>query len=190
MAQMDLSSGANITDLSSKFDTNEYLSPHSDIVALMVLGHQTHVHNIITSSVYEIRDAKAQGLSGEKLSEATKEAGERILRAMLFVGEAQLTDPIRGTSGFAEEFIKRGPRDSKGRSLRDLDLQHRLMQYPLSYLIYSKSFDGMPGELKEYVRRRIREVLTGEDKSPDFEHLSDVDRKAILEILSETKPGF
>jgi hypothetical protein len=60
----------------------------------------------------------------------------------------------------------------------------------LSYLIYSKSFDGMPGELKEYVRRRIREVLTGEDKSPDFEHLSDVDRKAILEILSETKPGF
>jgi hypothetical protein len=190
MAQMDLSSGANITDLSSKFDTKEYLSPHSDIVALMVLGHQTHVHNIITSGVYEIRDALAQGLSGQKLSDATKEAGERIVRAMLFVGEAQLTDPVRGTSGFAEEFMKRGPRDSKGRSLRDLDLQHRLMQYPLSYLIYSKSFDAMPGELKEYVHRRIREVLTGEDKSPDFAHLSEEDGKAILEILSETKPGF
>jgi hypothetical protein len=156
----------------------------------MVLGHQTHVHNIITSGVYEIRDAKAQGLSGDKLTDATKEAGERIVRAMLFVGEAQFTDPVRGTSTFAEEFMKRGPRDSKGRSLRDLDLQHRLMQYPLSYLIYSKSFDEMPSELREYVRRRIREVLTGEDKSPDFGHLSDADRKAILEILSETKPGF
>jgi hypothetical protein len=190
MAKMDLNSGANITDLSSKFDTKEYLTPHSDIVALMVLGHQTHVHNIITSGVYEIRDAKAQGLSGDKLSDATKEAGERIVRAMLFVGEAELTDPVRGTSPFAEEFMKRGPRDSKGRSLRDLDLQHRLMQYPLSYLIYSKSFDEMPGELKEYVRHRIREVLTGEDKSPDFGHLSESDRKAILEILRETKPEF
>src|SRR5262245_41389144 len=66
IARMDLSSGANVTDLSKKFDTKEYLSPHSDIVALMVLGHQTHVHNMITSGVYEIRDAVAQSLSGQK----------------------------------------------------------------------------------------------------------------------------
>lgn len=190
IARMDLSVGANVTDLRSKFDTKEYLSPHSDIVALMVLGHQTHVHNMITSGVYEIRDAISQGLSGEKMADAVKDAGERIVRAMLFVSEAQLTEPIRGTSSFAEEFMKRGPRDSKGRSLRDLDLQHRLLRYPLSYLIYSKSFDAMPGELKDYVNRRVREVLTGEDKSADFQHLSAEDRTAILEILRETKPGF
>ena len=190
IARMDLSVGANVTDLRSKFDTKEYLSPHSDIVALMVLGHQTHVHNMITSGVYEIRDAITQGLSREKMADAVKDAGERIVRAMLFVSEAQLTEPIRGTSSFAEEFMKRGPRDSKGRSLRDLDLQHRLLRYPLSYLIYSKSFDAMPGELKDYVNRRVREVLTGEDKSADFQHLSAEDRTAILEILRETKPEF
>ncbi len=190
IARMDLGSGGSVTDLHSKFDTKEYLSPHSDIVALMVLGHQTHVHNLITSGVYEIRDAVSQGWSGSKMNDAVKDAGERIVRAMLFVGEAQLTDPVHGTSGYADEFMKRGRRDSKGRSLRDLDLQHRLLKYPLSYLIYSKSFDAMPGELKEYVHRRIREVLTGEDKSADFGHLSESDRKAILEILSETKPGF
>src|SRR5437870_27726 len=190
IARMDLSVGANVTDLRSKFDTKEYLSPHSDIVALMVLAHQTHVHNMITSGVYEIRDAITQGLSGEKMADAVKDAGERIVRAMLFVSEAQLTEPIRGTSSFAEEFMKRGPRDSKGRSLRDLDLQHRLLRYPLSYLIYSKSFDAMPGELKDYVNRRVREVLTGEDKSADFQHLSAEDWTAILEILRETKPGF
>ena len=43
IGRMDLSSGANVTDLSKRFDTKAYLSPHSDIVALMVLGHQTHV---------------------------------------------------------------------------------------------------------------------------------------------------
>jgi hypothetical protein len=37
IATMDLRSGANVTDLKSKFDTKEYLSPHSDIVALMIL---------------------------------------------------------------------------------------------------------------------------------------------------------
>jgi hypothetical protein len=190
IGRMDLSSGANVTDLHAKFDTKEYLSPHSDIVALMVLGHQTHVHNLITSGVYEIRDAVAQKYSADKMAEAVKDAGERIVRSMLFVGETRLTEPVRGTSGFAEEFVKRGPRDSKGRSLRDLDLQHRLLKYPLSYLVYSKSFDAMPGELKDYVHRRVREVLTGEDKTADFAHLSDIDRKAILEILSETKPGF
>src|SRR5207249_3040408 len=119
-----------------------------------------------------------------------KEAGEHIVRAMMFVGEAPLTEAVKGTSGFAEEFMQRGPRDSKGRSLRDLDLQHRLLKYPMSYLIYSKSFDAMPEVLKAYVVRRFREILSGEDKSPAFAHLSDEDRKAIREILHETKPGF
>jgi hypothetical protein len=190
IARMDLSAGANLTDLSSKFNTKEYLSPHSDIVALTALGHQTHVHNMITSGVYEIRDGIAQGLAGEKMAEVVKDAGERIVRALLFVGETTLTDPIRGTSNFAEEFVKRGPRDSKGRSLRDLDLQHRFLRYPLSYLVYSKSYDGMPTQLKEYVDRRIREVLTGTDQSQDFHHISKEDRTAILESLRDTKPGF
>jgi hypothetical protein len=124
------------------------------------------------------------------MTEVVKDAGEPIVRAMLFVNAAQLTEPIQGTSGFAEEFTKRGLRDSKGRSLRDLDLQRRLLRYPLSYLIYSKSFDAMPVELKDYVMRRFREVLTGQETSSDFRHLSSEDRSAILEILRETKPEF
>jgi hypothetical protein len=189
MARLDLSAGANTTDLSKKFDTKEYLSPNSDIVALMVLGHQTHVHNMITSGAYEIRDAVQKGMS-DKMAEVIKDAGEPIVRAMLFCEEAPLTEPVAGTSGFAADFMNRGPRDSKGRSLRDLDLKRRLLRYPMSYLIYSKSFDDMPSNLKDYVVRRFREVLTGLDTGPTFAHLSADDRTAILEILHETKPGF
>src|SRR5215813_4702787 len=76
IGRMDLSAGANITDLSKRFDTKEYLSSYSDIVALMILGHQTHVHNMITSGVYEIRDAVAQGLTA-RMAEIVKDAGER-----------------------------------------------------------------------------------------------------------------
>lgn len=189
IGHMDLNAGANVTDLSKRFETKEYLSPYSDIVALMVLGHQTHVHNMITSGVYEIHDAIQQGLTA-KMPEIIKDAGEPIVKTMLFSEEAPLTDPVTGSSGFAAEFTSRGPRDNKGRSLRDFDLKHRLMRYPLSYLVYSKSFDAMPVELKDYVVRRFREILTGQDTSPQFAHLSADDRQAILEILHDTKPGF
>ena len=189
IGRLDLNSGANITDLSKRFDTKEYLSPSSDIVALMVLGHQTHVHNMITSGVYEMHDAVQKGLT-DKMPQIIKDAGEPIVKSMLFSEETELTEPVTGTSSFAADFTSRGPRDSKGRSLREFDLKHRLLRYPMSYLIYSKSFDAMPAELKEYVERRFREVLTGQDTSPEFSHLSADDRKAILEILHDTKPGF
>jgi hypothetical protein len=43
--------------------------------------------------------------------------------------------------------------------------------------------------VKTYVLAKIHGVLTGKDESKAFSHLSAEDRKAILEILSETKPG-
>jgi hypothetical protein len=112
---------------------------------------------------------------------------------MLFADELQLTDPIKGTSGFAAEFSARGPRDSKGRSLRDFDLNNRIMKYPCSYLIYSQPFDSLPTESKEHVYRRLYEVLSGTDESDRFAHLNSTDRTAILDILRDTKsdlPGY
>jgi hypothetical protein len=183
----DLTRGSNVTDLKGRFDTTAYLSPTSDIVALMVLGHQTHVHNLITVAVYKLRDALEADAKAD-VATLAKEVGEPIIRAMLFSGETALTDPVAGTSNFAAEFSRLGPRDRVGRSLRDLDLKQRLLRYPLSYVIYSNSFDQMPPVLKDYVCRRLREVLNGDDKSAAFAHLSASDREAILAILKDTKP--
>ena len=178
---VDLSAGANVSDLQTRFDTKPFLTPHSDIVALMVLAHQTHVHNLITLAAYEFR-------ADPKNEHVVQNDGESLVRSLLFSGAAPLTDRVVGTSGFAEEFSAHGPRDSHGRSLRDLDLTHRLVRYPLSYLIYDKSFDELPTPVKDYVCRRLQEVLSGKDQSPEYKHLSDADRKAITEILQDTKP--
>jgi len=180
-AHADLSEGANLTDLSKRIDASKYLVPHSDIVALMILGHQTHVHNLMTLAAYRV--------TTEGTSDLAKIA-EPLVKAMLFSDAVPFTAPVKGASGFEQEFPKQGPRDSKGRSLRDLDLKRGLLRYPLSYLIYSKSFDAMPEVLRNYVYGRLREVLTGQDRSADFAHLSAEDRKAILEILKETKMGI
>ena len=109
---------------------------------------------------------------------------------MLFCDEVQLDAKIEGLSGYTREFQARGPRDSKGRSLRDLDLRRRLFRYPLSYLIYSKPFDSLPKPVQEHAYKRLWEVLSGEDTSEEFGHLSLETRAEILEILRETKPNL
>jgi hypothetical protein len=201
-AGIDSTKGTNVTDLSDRFKTNAYLTPHSDIVALMVLEHQTEMQNLIGRANLLTRMAlfeeasinQALGRPADYRSDSTisriKGAGEPLVKYMLFSGEAKLSERVCGTSRFAEEFRKRGPRDRRGRSLRDLDLEHRLFVYPCSYLIYSESFDALPAPMMDYVYRRLREVLSGSDTSEDFRHLTAANRRAILEILRETKPNL
>jgi hypothetical protein len=200
--EVDNSAGLNQTCLDHRFDTSKYLTPHSDIVALLVLEHQTDAQNYLARASFLTRQAThyQQSLNRElhepadRIWDSTKSriksAGEPLVEYLLFRGEAELTAPIEGTSSFAADFFSRGPRDSQGRSLRDFDLKTRLFRYPCSYLVYSESFTSLPSEVKEYVVRRLREILTGADQSKKFEHLSAADRAAILEILSQTHPDF
>jgi hypothetical protein len=118
------------------------------------------------------------------------EIAEPLVEALFLVDEAEITDEISGTSGFAEEFVARGPRDAQGRSLRELDLKTRLFKYPLSYAIYSRAFDALPVEIKERVYARIDETLSSANTTEAFGRLTRADRIAIGEILRETKPEF
>jgi hypothetical protein len=212
--------GAKLEALAKSFDASAYLSPDSDVVAHLVLAHQTQMHNLITLTNYKTRIALhsqaaavgnsttasadttaavgATAAADVTLSEATRRQFERpaeqLLRYLLFVKEAPLGESdkehIGTNSAFAQEFAARGPRDTRGRSLRDLDLTTRIFRYPCSYLIYSDSFDALPEPAKGYVYRRLLEVLSGKDQSADFARLSTSDRGAILEILLATKHGL
>jgi hypothetical protein len=201
-ARMDLSKGANVTSLQGRIDTKPYLTKDSDIVALMVLSHQTRIHNLITRGNAEVlaalhdEEVAYKGLArpGARYSPITaehiKSAMEPLVRAMFFAYETDLTSPISGTTSFASDFQKQGPHDRQGRSLRDLDLNRRLLKYPLSYLIYSEAFDALPAAGKDYFYERVRDILSGDDTSGAFAHLSVTDRKAIKEILTDTKTEF
>jgi hypothetical protein len=71
-----------------------------------------------------------------------------------------------------------------------MDLTRRLFRYPMSFLIYSEGFDALAVEAKDRVFRRVWEVLAGVDRSGDFDHVSVMDRSAILEILRDTHEEF
>jgi hypothetical protein len=200
--EADNADGLNITDLAGRFDTSEYLTPHSDIVALMVLEHQSQVHNAITYANFATQQAlyfdralsRDLGEESKELRDSTKsriKSGcEPLLEALLFCEEAPLTHQVKGTSEFAAEFANRGPRDKQGRSLRDFDLAKRMFKHPCSYLIYLPAVTQLPGETKAYLFRRLHEVLSGNDKPDKFKHLSTADRAAIHEILLSTHADY
>lgn len=193
--------GLNVADLTDRFATNQYPTPHSDVVALLAFEHQAFVHNLLTKANFTARQAlyyqaglnRALGKpEDERLESTTRRiasAGEKLVQGLLMCNEAPLAGPVVGTSGFAERFSQLGPRDRQGRSLRDLDLKTRLLKYPCSYLIYSPAFDGLPPVMKEFVARRLQEVLAGQGGA-DYAHLTAADRAAIAEILRETKPDL
>jgi hypothetical protein len=199
---VDPTRGANRMTLAGLIDTTPYLTPHSDVVALLVLGHQLQMHNLLTRASYEGRRAlrddqvmnQALGRAAEFRSDTFRRriasVGEALVRYLLFVDEAPLAGAVRGTSTFAADFQARGARDAQGRSLRDLDLERRLLRHPLSYLIYSESFDALPEPVLAYVHQRLLAILTSSADNDPCAHLSATDRRAILEILVATKPGL
>jgi hypothetical protein len=199
---LDNRAGLNVTNLAKFFDCSTYLTPHSDIVALLVLEHQTEAQNLLIRASFVTRQALHQEAalnrdlneSQDKRWNSTtvriKDVGDALVKYLLFSGETTLTSRIQGTSSFAADFPKRGQRDRHGRALRDFDLERRIFKYPCSYLIYSPSFDAIPTETRDYVYHRLWDILTGTDTSPEFAHLSATDRQAIREILIDTKPGL
>jgi hypothetical protein len=172
------------------FTPSTYLSPGSDVVAHLVLAHQTQMHNLITLTNYKTRLALYSQTSPSQF----QRPAEQLLRYLLFSNEATLPgdghQTVGASSVFAKEFAARGARDAKGRSLRDFDLHSRIFRYPCSYLIYSESFDALPDPAKVYVYHRLLEVLSGQDSSPDFARLTATDRQAVLEILLDTKSNL
>ena len=195
------STGLNQIDLGSRFDASGYLSPHSDIVALTVLAHQASAHTILAKASFESRiglhrEAALNRELGEpadhrwpSTNTILDSAAASLVECFLFSGAATLPAPITGPTSFAEEFAINAPTDAHGRSLRSLDLQQRLFRYPCSFLIYSKSFDALPEELRQRFWAKMDAVLCGREAGDKYAHLSPDDRSAIRDILGATKPG-
>lgn len=182
---LDPEQGANITDLRPLFNVDRYLTPHSDLVALLVLESQMDLQNEIVSAGIVTRErAGDPPVTPAEIAEAC----EPLIHALLGVNEVRLTSPVQGTSDFASQFASMFPKDAKGRSLGELDLKTRVFRYGCSPLIHSRSFDALPQKARVYIARRLNTILSPESRESLFSHLSAEDRQAIREILDSTKP--
>ena len=168
-----------LDSLDGLFDLRGFPTHHSDAVALLVLEHQTRMTNLLVRLSSEARSAP----------KALRDTVNEFVDYLLFVDEAPL-GRIRGSTSFAEKFASGGRPDRKGRSLRQLDLEQRLLRYPCSYMIYADAFDRLPGVAKDLVYERMWAILSGRERGAPYTRLSLDDRRAVVEILKETKPGL
>jgi hypothetical protein len=173
------------TDVSAR----GYPSHESDIAALMVFDHQARAINLLTRLNWEARVAIHDRTADYGRGELLRLVSD-VVDYFLFVGEVPPPARLTPRPGFVARFVEDAPRDSRGRSLRDLDLSTRLLRHPCSYMIYSPAFDGLPDGAKRAVYGRLLQVLSGGETDGKYAHLSAADRRAIIEILQETKADW
>jgi hypothetical protein len=198
-AALDGRADRELASAEGLFDADGYPTLSSDVVSHLVFTHQIGMTNLLTRAGWQARTADptlhppftASPGEEERIALMMKGVASEVVDHLLFIDEAKLTDRVKGQSGFAERFSAGGPRDRNGRSLRELDLNRRLMKYPCSYLIYSPAFDALPQRAKDPIYGRLWEVLSGQERDVRYEAaLSRTDRQSIVEILRDTKKGL
>jgi hypothetical protein len=185
--------------LDSLVDLSRYPRATSDVVALLVLEHQVQAQNLFARAARETASALAMRAVLNRLDErpleAPREETQRrlahqattLLDYLLLVDEPPLAGAMRGDGSFATRFAERGPRDERGRSLRELQLRRRLLRWPLSYLVHSRAFAALPVELRAELWRQLGALLREDaELSTRYEHLSPNARRALREHLLET----
>lgn len=199
--KMNQKMGANVQSLGKFFDVSVYPRKTSDIVALMVLEHQTSTQNIMTKANHSALRAMhmQQSLQRELGEPVEKEptgtarriidhSAEDVIDALLFKDEAALPDGgLEGDPAFQQAFAKNAPQSSDGRSLKDFQLLTRLFKHRCSYMVYSLTFRNLMPALKQTVMAGLWDALEG--KNARYDYLAESERKRIQAILAETLPG-
>lgn len=200
----DFQNGANVSELSRYFETKRYLAATSDIVALLVLEHQTAMQNTITRAGMncrrmldyqatlqrELQETSAEELAYDSVRSVFKGAVGEVVDDLLFQGEAALPEGLEGARSFQQAFQRNARRAAGGHSLKDFSLKGRLFENRCSYLIYSDSFLALPPQLKKRVYARLEEILGGKDGDARYAYLGSAERARIAAILRETHPEF
>jgi hypothetical protein len=180
-------------------DSQAFPTDTSDIVALLVLEHQTHVQNALVAASYEARRAleyqrilndaleEPEGTPVASTTSRLNSATTRIIDALIGIDEAPLPGAIGKRSPFAAAFQAAATRDPKGRSLRDLDLETKLFRYPLSYAIDSIAAKSLPEPLSERVWQRLTDLfcrpLRPDDLAKYGAYIDAEGQTAVREIL-------
>ena len=189
-------------ELSAFFDTSEYLAATSDVVALLVLEHQTVMHNAITRAAFAARrmiayqrglqqhfkEAETDEPAYDSVKSVIASAAQDVVDRLLFHQEAKLPEGIVGSAAFRVAFVERAVRASDGRSLRDLSLSGRIFAQRCSYLIYSESFAALPPPLKMKIFARLKAALDSRDPKDRYAYLPAEEKERIRAILLETLP--
>ncbi len=195
-----LTAGVRPGDLGVFFPAGIHLAEGSDVLAMLVHDHQISAHFHLNEAQYRVRqalfDAGLDPGAGREELASLRPADrrdvdgsiDRLLRYFLFAEEPALAGtPLAGHGAYRKDFLEGRRVSASGKSLKDLDLTHRLLRHRLSWMVYSRAFYGLPRALREEFDHRLWRVLTEPGSIPGFTHLDEEERRSIREIYAETQ---
>ncbi len=176
-------------NLAGFFDTERYLSPYSDIAALLVLDHQVHGQNLCIRLNLE-----------SQLNLPLHETVEQLARYLLLADAPPLDSAVEGSSGYTQRWQRRTmaaeaalshadddtDAGSPAFNLRRLNLKDRVFEQPLSYLIETQVFQSLPAAAKTAVARRFTQVLGPEP--PAWLKLTPAQQRHVRRLLAKSLP--
>lgn len=187
------------SNLDEFFHPDKLLRSDSDILPLRLFDHQIEGHALLVEARYRERtthywlDAAEEGTSppteslGDVLA-GTETFFDKFVRYLLFAEEASIAGtPVTGSGDFKQEFLAKRRANGDGHSLRDFNLETRLFENRLSYLVYSEAFEGAPRSMKNRVHDRLWTILSPETPPAGYDYFDPGERACILDILRATK---
>lgn len=189
-------------ELSAFFDPEPYLAATSDVVALLVLEHQTAMQNTLTRTAFAARrmidyqkslqrhfkEPETDEPAYDSVKSVFQGAVQEVVDRLLFRQEAVLPDGVVGSAAFRTAFAAGARRDGEGRSLRDFDLRRRIFTHRCSYLIHSEMFSALSEPLRAGIFARLHSALTGRDPKDRYAYLPSEEKERIRAILLATLP--
>ncbi len=189
-------------ELSAFFDPEPYLAATSDVVALLVLEHQTAMQNALTRAAFSARKMIAYQKSLQRhfqepetdepaydsVKSVFQGAVQEVVDRLLFRQEAILPEGVTGSAAFRAAFAAGARRDPAGRSLRDFDLRRRIFTHRCSFLIYSEMFAALPEPLRARIFARLQSALASRDPKDRYAYLPAAEKEQIQALLLATLP--
>lgn len=177
----------------SRFTWDRYPVATSDLLPQLLHEHQAGFVNRVIEAAYRFRLARhlhPQELPPESVEELRQQA-DILARYLLFADEAPLpSGGIVPSPEFHADFQRDRRSSRDGLSLLDFDLRTRLFKHRCSYMIYSPVFQKQPQPLRNAVYARLREHLAPGKQGSRASHLPELEKQAILKILTDTLPDF
>jgi hypothetical protein len=176
----------------TRFSFERYPVATSDLLAHLLHEHQVGGVNRLIRAQYRFRELRHRngGSVPQALPPDLETELADLLGYLLFAQEAPIpASGIPGNPAFREGFA-RNRKVVDGHSLKDLDLQTRLLRFRCSYLIHTPFFEGLDADLRRRIVRDLDHALSPGKRNAASRHLSDSEAAVIRTILRATVPGF
>ncbi|OWK36452.1 hypothetical protein FRUB_09015 [Fimbriiglobus ruber] len=170
------------------YNPARYPLPTSDILPHLLQEHQVGFINRAVAASYRTRVLLHEnGGKAEPVTAELEKLARELVRYLLFADEVPLPKGgVAGSKEFKADFLAKRRIASNGHSLRDLDLETRLMRFRCSYMIESPAFAGLPGPLRRQVDRELALALAPDPVRKDYAYLPAEEKRMIREILENT----